>query len=153
MIYQQLRNRDWICFWEVMPLSEIDYMDHTTLFNTVKNQSFNQELSWTIWKIKSLGKNFTMLLSLTLLWTYSELDPNIFPPYAPNPPRMSPEPATLNALPKGFGGKLVWDCCTPGWDPTLPYILTATTTHTRKKKKHSQSEKFFNVHIKSTSST
>ena len=51
---------------------------------------------------------------LTLLWTYSELDPNIFPPYAPNPPRISPEPATLNAFPKGFGCELAGGCGIPG---------------------------------------
>ena len=43
----------------------------------------------------------------TLLWTYSELDPNIFSPYAPNPPRMSPDPAELNAFPNKLGCELV----------------------------------------------
>jgi len=61
-------------------------MSHTDI-NTAKLENIGQQQNF----IKN--KIYRAIILLTLLWTYSELDPNILSPYALNPVRMNPEPA------------------------------------------------------------
>lgn len=59
---------------------------------------------------------------LTLLCTYSELDPNSFSPYAPNPLPTRPEPVPYNAFPNELGWEFVGGLGIPACFRTLLYI-------------------------------